>query len=364
VVGGGIIGISTAYHLAESGNTDVTVVEALDIAQGLTGLSSGGVRSQFGSREETQLSLRSLVRWGEIEHKRRVDLELRRVGYLSLLSDESEVRAFAARLEMQRDLGLFPKMLQKSELVAMLPGLTTDDLESGVLTECDGYASPADVTMILAQIAKAEGVTLMSETYVEAIRIEGGRVIAVETTRGLLPCDVVVNASGNAAPSVAYMVGVNVPLLPVPMYQFLTEPTSVSSAPFPCTQDVRQRLYLRPEGQSVLLGMEGSNLTSEGDPQVTWAVLEALATKIAHRWPRLNHVGIARTWVGMSDRSPDGRPFIDQLTEPSGFILGCGFSGHGFMHGLAAGEAMADLVERGEARHVDLTPFRLDRVLG
>jgi len=363
VIGGGIIGISVAYHLMRLGAQSITVIEREAVAQGSTGLSSGGVRTQFGTREETLLSLRSLQLWEEIEGELGVDFGFNRVGYCVLLSTEDQVAAFRAREVYQRELGVSVETLTEERLQQLAPGIVTTDIKLATFTAMDGYAAPADVTLMLAAAARERGVSIRQGTRVISVEVSGGRVTGVNTTDGPLACDVVVNAAGVDSPEIGRMVGMDIPVVPFRQHQFITEPLDWMKNPVPCIQDMALDLYIRPEGKGLLFGVaEELQKAVSRSATVNWDLAVNLAEKIEHRWPRLESASIRNAWVGCYEVTPDHKPFIGQACDPAGFIYATGFSGHGFMHGFAAGEVVAELVLYGASRTLSLEPFRLERV--
>lgn len=361
IVGAGIVGASIAYFLARFGAADVTVVEASGVAQGSTGLASGGIRRQFSTREETELTIRSEELWHAFESENEVDLGYQRVGYLLLLDTPEAAAAVDARRSFQAELGVRIEILERSDLRRRLPGLATDDIVLAVLTPDDGFASPADVTLSIMGAARRLGVHLRTPTTVTGLITRGAQVIGIRTDQGDMASEVVIDAAGIDAPTIGAYVGVAIPVTPFRQHQFVTNRLDWLPREIPCTQDDGLELYMRREGDGLLLGVASPAEAGSRSREVNWRLAEDLSAKIAHRWPRLQEAGLAHAWVGPYEVTPDRRPCIGQLNDPSGFVYAAGFSGHGFMHGLAAGEAVAELVLKGESSHIDLDSFALDR---
>jgi sarcosine oxidase subunit beta len=361
VVGAGIVGASVSYFLARMGARDVTVIEATGVAQGSTGLASGGVRRQFPTPYETELTIRSQELWRAFEHDNDVDLGYQKVGYLLLLNAPESADEVQARRVFQARLGVRIQILERAELARRLPGLTVDDITLAVFTPDDGFASPADVTVATMAAARRLGVVLRTPVTVSTVLTTGNRVVGVRTDHGDVACDVVINAAGLDAPIVGASVGAMMPITPLRQHQFVTNQVDWIPEDMPCTQDDGLNLYMRREGRGLLLGVSSPEDVGSRSREVEWSLAESLAEKVAHRWPRLAQTGLVHAWAGPYEVTPDRRPCIGQLDDPVGFVYAAGFSGHGFMHGFAVGEAVAELVLQGQSLHADLGPFSLAR---
>src|SRR5882757_3787571 len=145
VIGAGIVGCATAYFLTRRG-ISVTICEANTVASGATGLASGGVRGQFATELETRMTLRSQELWQEFEIQHDVDLEYRRVGYLTLATDEATATELVRRRRMQNEIGVRVDEVDAERLTTLVPGIRTDDVLLAIYTPGDGFGSPADVT--------------------------------------------------------------------------------------------------------------------------------------------------------------------------------------------------------------------------
>jgi sarcosine oxidase subunit beta len=364
VIGAGIVGAASAYYLARRGFS-VDVLEAATIASGATGLASGGIRSQFAFPAETQLTLRTQKLWRQFEHLHGIDLDYRQVGYLTIATDADTAAELRRRRAFQDALGLAARELSAAELQELLPGLRTDDVQAAVFTPHDGFGSPTDVTNALLTQARAAGARLRQHTAVDAVATADGAVAGVVTADGEpIACNIVVNAAGLGAPRISATVGLHTPVSAYRQHQFLTEPVpGLPAERLPNLLEPAHDLYLRGEGAGVLLGVADPAEAGRTDTTVTWSLLETLGERLERRWPRLAGAGIARGWVGCYEVTPDRRAMIGASRQVPGFLYAAGFSGHGFMHGMAAGEAIASLA-CGSPPAVDIAELSLERFAG
>lgn len=361
VIGAGIVGAASAYYLARRGFI-VDVLEASTVASGATGLASGGVRSQFAFPAETQLTLRTQHLWRQFEREHGINLGYRQVGYLTIATDAETAAELRRRREFQAALGVAVRELDAAGLQQLLPGIRTEDVQAAAFTPQDGFGSPADVTNALLTEARGAGARLRQHTAVASILLADGAVSGVLTGDGKrIDCDIVVNAAGLGAPRISATVGLHTPVSAYRQHQFLTEPVvGLPVGRLPNLVDPAHDLYLRGEGAGVLLGIADPAEAGRTDTSVTWSLLEVLGERLEQRWPRLASVGIQRGWVGCYEVTPDRRAMIGASPRVHGFLYATGFSGHGFMHGMAAGEVIADLA-CGSPAAVDIGELSLDR---
>lgn len=358
VVGAGIVGVATAYFLARRGLT-ATICEANTVASGATGLASGGVRTQFAQALEARMTLRTRKLWRDFEQEHGVDLEYHQIGYLTLASDERAADELARRRPIQQEVGVNAVELDTLSLKSLVPGINADDLLMAIYTPDDGFGSPADVTNAILVEARKAGVVLRQGARVERVTGDAVRGFSVVLENAEpIACSAVVNCGGLGAPKVGASVGLSLPVTAYRQHQFLTEPIlDLDLSALPNVLDPALDLYFRGEGRGVLLGISDEGEAGRTDLGVTWSLLEPLGERLEHRWPHLVDVGIARGWVGCYEVTPDRRALIGGA---NGFFYAAGFSGHGFMHGFAAGETVAALVANDEPP-LDTSELSADR---
>jgi sarcosine oxidase subunit beta len=231
IIGGGCMGASVAHHLARRGVTDVVLVErdAL-LGTGSTGRNAGGVRHQFSNEANIRLSIESigvLERFAdEVGHV----IDFHQDGYLFLLSTPESVETFRRNAALQRSLGVDVQWLGAEEAARLAPGLKAEGVVGATFCQQDGIADPNGVTMGFAKAAQSAGVTIERDTEVTGIRVEAGRVTAVETARGTIETRTVVNAAGPYARQIGRMAGVDVPVDPYRRHIFITRNWTVPAS--------------------------------------------------------------------------------------------------------------------------------------
>ena len=366
IIGGGCMGASVAYHLARRGVTDVVLVEREQmLGAGSTGRNAGGVRHQFSNEANIRLSIESIGLFERFKEEVGADIDFHQDGYLFLLSTPASVEMFTANVRLQRRLGVAVDWLDAAEAAALAPGLVTDGVVGATFCRRDGIVDPNGVTMGFARSAQAAGVTIVRETEVTGVRVEGGRVAGVETTGGSIAAPVVVNAAGPHARAIGRMAGVDVPVDPYRRHIFIAQPPPGGAAwNVPASRimviDFESSFYFHREGAGLLFGMGDPLETPTFDLTVQWDFLERVTPVAARRLPALAEAPIARAWAGLYEVTPDANPIIGAARDLAGFFLITGFSGHGFQHSPAAGRILADVIT-GRDPGMDLAPFALER---
>lgn len=363
IIGGGCMGASVAYHLARKGVTDVVLVEREPmLGMGSTGRNAGGVRHQFSTEANVKLSIESIRLFERFEEEVGQEIDFHQDGYLFLLGDDKNLDAFARNVEMQRGLGVEVDLITPDEAKRLAPGLNVEGVIGATFCARDGIADPNGVTMGFAKGAQALGVEIVRETEVTAIRTEGDRVSAVETTRGTISTSAVVNAAGPHAKQIGEMVGLEIPVLPCRRHIFISEPIPHDSTPANRIMviDFETTFYFHREGAGILFGMGDPNEQPGFDTTVSWEFLEEVTRVAVQRLPRLAEAGIAHAWAGLYELSPDAMPIIGAANEVNGFYMINGFSGHGFQHSPAAGRILADIICDGAAAD-DISAFAFER---
>ncbi len=366
IIGGGIMGASTAYHLARRGCTDVVILEKDLLAQASTGLSAGGIRQQFSHPANIRLSQEAVRVFERFEEIFGVDVEFHQVGYLFLAQSDDVWQEFLDNVRVQRRYNVPVEVLSPDEIKARWPYLYVDDLRGGTFCPEDGYADPYMAAMGFANAARRLGVRIEEQTEVTGIRIEGGRVRGVETTRGPISAPVVVNVAGPWGGVVARMAGFDLPVKPYRRQVFVTKPLESIPKPVPMILDIEPAFYFRGEGPGILMGMSDPDEPSSFNTNWDYAFLEKVIDQAVHRAPILEDAEINRGWGGLYAITPDDNPIIGSLPGAEGFFCAIGFSGHGFQQAPTVGRILGELILDGET-DFDLSPFahdRFDKVTG
>ena len=360
IIGGGIIGVSTAYHLAKRGLTDVILLERDLLAQGSTGLSVGGIRQQFSHPANIKLSQESVRVFERFEEEFGVDIKFHQAGYLFLGRREETWREFLSSVETQRNLGVPVEILAPEGIRRRWPYLNVEDILGGTFGPKDGYADPYLVTMGFAGAARKLGVQVEELTKATEIKTAGGKVQGVLTTRGPVSCPVIVNAAGAWAAEVARMAGLDLPVKPYRRQVFMTAAFEALPKPVPMIIDQDISFYLRGADPGIILGMSDPDEPSSFHLNVDREFMEKVVEEAIHRVPALETARILRGWAGLYEVTPDDNPIIGGIPVLSGFYCACGFSGHGFQQGPAVGRILSQLIVEGSA-DLDLKPFAYDR---
>jgi sarcosine oxidase subunit beta len=343
VVGGGVIGLSAAYHLARAGVPDVLLLERDELGSGSTCRAAGGVRAQFSDAVNVELGLRSLRTFETFERDFGQDIDLRQVGYLFLLDQPDQVEAFEKNVAMQNELGVASRMIEPAEARRLSPLIDTDGLLAAAWSPDDGHCTPESVVLGYARAARGAGARLVRGCAVTGIATDGATITAVETSRGTVATDTVICAAGAWSQQVGELAGVDLPVVPLRRQILTTEPVPGLDPHTPFTIDFSTSFYFHGEGPGLLLGMSdpdeepGFRFGRSDD----W--LPRLGDAIEHRAPRIAEVGIASGWAGLYEMTPDHNALVGESTEVSRFLYATGFSGHGFLMGPAVGEVMRDL---------------------
>jgi len=347
IIGGGIMGASTAYHLAQRGCTDIVILEAL-LAQASTGLSAGGIRQQFSHPANIRLSQEAVRVFERFEETFGVNMEFRQVGYLFLAQSDEVWQEFLSNVEVQRQYHVPVEVLSPDEIKYRWPYLNVDDLKGGTFCGEDGYADPYMAAMGYAQAARRLGTRIEEQTEVTAIRIQGGRVQGVETTRGFVSAPVVVNVAGAWGARVAAMAGLDLPVEPYRRQVFTTQPFEPIPKPVPMILDIEPAFYFRGEGPAILMGMSDPDEPPSFNTNVDYGLLERLIDYAIHRAPILEEAEIQRGWGGLYAITPDDNPIIGPLPAAEGLFCAIGFSGHGFQQSPTVGRILSELILDGE----------------
>jgi sarcosine oxidase subunit beta len=363
VIGGGAIGTSIAFHLAEAGVTDVVLLERDELGAGSTCKAAGGVRAQFSDRINVELGARSLEAFTRFGQRPGQEIDLHQVGYLFLLSTPEDVEAFERDVKLQNELGVPSRVIDLAEAKRLSPLITTDGLLAAVFSPDDGHCTPESVVLGYATAARRLGATLLTGVTVTGIEVEGGEVRRVTTDRGTITAGTVVCAAGAWSQAIGEMAGTALPVTPVRRQIIFTEPMPDLPPVVPFTIDFATTFYFHREGRGLLLGMSDPDQEPGFHLRYSEQWLPGLAAAIAARAPRLLDVGLANGWAGLYEVTPDHNAIIGRSSSAPNFLYATGFSGHGFLQAPAVGEVVRDLyLDR--TPFVDISPLTAERFTG
>lgn len=359
IVGGGIIGTSIAYHLAQKKARGVVLLEKGMLGEGSTAKCAGGIRAQFSTEINIRFSLESSKTWDHFGEIMEAELDFKKVGYLFLATTEEEWAVFKTNSELQHNFGIPSELLSPKEIQHRWPYLRVDDLRGGAFCARDGYAGPYEALSGFARGARKGGVKIFEGIEVTQILRDGNRVAGVRTPRGDISSPIVINAAGPHAGEVGKMAGVEVPVQPYRRQLFFTGPFPHIPDPIPLVIDFHRAWYFRREGAGLLISGPKDNFPSFNLNVDYDAMVEAAENSI-YRVPVLEKAAIDRGWAGSYEISPDNHAILGEFPGLKGFFLANGFSGHGFQHSPAVGRVMAELI-LGEKPSIDISSLSIER---
>jgi sarcosine oxidase, subunit beta len=358
IIGAGIIGASIAYHLAQKGESDVIVLDMGQAGSGSTSAALGGFRHQFSSELSIKMSLESISFLEKFKELTGYDPLLRKDGYSFLAESESSLGQLRKNVELQKSLGVKVSLMSREDLQKLCPFYDFEKILGGTLCTDDGHASTFAVFQGFVSVAKDSGVEFREKSRVIGIEAkENG--FAISTPDSSLDCEKLVIAAGAYSGQVGKLLGVNIPVFPVPRRVLVTNSFSELPPEFPILIDIDSTLAIGREGRGVIIG---DNLESNSGFELQFPpdYDEHLLEKAVERIPLLGRASIAYANQGLYEVTPDSNPIISPIPDVEGLFCCAGFSGHGFMHSPAAGKIMAEMV-LGEKFHLDVSSRSVQR---
>lgn len=354
IIGGGVIGLSVAWRLAERGVRAI-VLERNTIGAGSSSRGVGGVRRQFTTPINIALSQLSLPVFSDLGES----IEFHQHGYLYLALSNKTLAALRRHTELQRACGAPVELLSPDEVHARCPYLRIDDVRGAAFCSSDGYVTPELVIPAYAERARAAGAAIAEGVEVTGIRMAQGYVDGVSSNAGVFEAPVVVNAAGPWAAHIAALAGIDLPVVPLKRQVWLVGPTNAVPPTAPLTIDADTGWHFRPRQGGLLFAMPGNEQLGDERLDLDMDLAQRMFKHGRRRLPDLR-AGLARGWAGLYEMTPDLHPVLGMAKSLPGFYLACGFSGHGLMHSPAAGLLLAALI-CGEQPAVDIAPLALER---
>jgi sarcosine oxidase, subunit beta len=357
IIGGGIVGSSIAWHLTHSGCKNVLVIEReTSQGKGSTGKSMDGVRAQFSTPVNIQMSLYSIPFYARFEEVVGYPADYRPQGYLFLATKDSHLAYLRDNFARQQKLGLkTARLLSADEIRAMLPQLRSDDILGGSFCSTDGFVDPYSVMNGFMASATEHGATLWKKTEVTGIISDHQGGFRVETTRGPVSTRTVVNAAGAWSSQIAKFAGIDLPVEPLRRMLVPSEPFSEFPHSSPMVIDMSTGFHFRPEGRGFLLAWNDPDETPGYKTDFEPSFIEKILMHAADRVPAFENLPVnpKRAWAGLYEMTPDHHCILGPVAAVPGFFLANGFSGHGVMHSPATGKVLADLILQGKTDVVD-----------
>ena len=358
IIGGGIIGASVAYHLAQRGVREIVLLEREALGAGSTGRCLGGIRYQFSTPIHIRFSLESFPFFAGFQEEFGIDPGFKKIGYLFLATTLPCAETLRANLALLHSFSIPVELLEPGEIRGRWPVLNVADVICGSYCPEEGYAGPHEVLMGYVLGARRGGCHIYEGVSAQKIVVEGDQVAAVDTSQGRIWCPWAVNAAGPHAASVGAMAGIDMPVKPIRRQIFTTAPYHRVQGDLPLLIDLERGWYIRREGEGFLLAgpqdeEPSFNLALDSGLEArSWSADNAL-----QRIPALEAMEINGGWAGLYEISPDQHAILGQAPGVRGFLCANGFSGHGFMHSPVAGRLIAELICEGAVSSLDISPF-------
>ena len=354
IIGGGVTGCSIAYNLARKGCNDVVLLERDYLASGATGRCGAGIRQQWGTEMNCKLASKSMEVFENMNDILGVkrDIELKQRGYLIVAYSDKEMEQFDKNLQLQHSLNIPSRKITSKEAQEIVPHLKLDGIKGGTMCPTDGHANPFKVTEAYAEAAKRLGVEIYTYTEAHDIKTEKGRVVGVQTEKGFIKTDKVVNAAGGYANNIGEMVGVDIPVKPERHQILVTERVEPLQGPMVMSFSYNIYCQQTPDG-SFIMGFGDPDEPESHNIKSSWQFMEEMAEKATNILPVLKNLRVVRQWAGLYNITPDAQPILDEADRVDGFFMAVGFSGHGFMIAPMTGVVIAEQI-LGEEPTLDL----------
>ena len=348
VVGAGSVGVPAALAMAEAGMRVLVLDRFASQGQGSQKAAIGGIRATHSDPAKIRLCLRSLEMVSTWHETYGHDIEWTRGGYSFVAYTEREERILKDLLTVQRRYGLNIDWLDREALLQVIPDLNPRDLIGGTFSPEDGHCSTLRLGHAMFDAARLAGAEFRFNEPVTAIRLHGGRIASVRTTRATYSTDVLVNAAGAWAREVGEMVGLSHPVTPDSHEAGITEPVARFLGPMvvdirPIEGSANYYFYQLATGQ-VVFCITPSPIIAGFDRRETSEFLPMVARRMVGLVPRLVNLRVRRTWRGLYPMTPDGSPLVGWAREVEGYLMAVGMCGQGLMLGPGLGELLARMV--------------------
>jgi sarcosine oxidase subunit beta len=370
VIGAGVIGASTAYHLARLGCTNVLVLDRTQIGAGTTSQSSGILRTHYSVIENVRLAQASWSVFNDFANylgDEEASAGLVKSGYLIAAPEGAKLAPLTAALEAQRAQGIRVDYLDAQQAASLLPIARFDDAALIGFEPEAGFADAYLVATSFARAARRLGVKIMEGVEVHSLVVEEGRVVGVETSQGRFNAPTVVSVQNIWSTDIERWTGIASPVKAERHAVLALEGPESYTFKMPVYKDLGSpgMLYCRSYGGNQMLvseGIVGETLAAPDNEQgdISMDYMVEVGEQVAERFPSYETAGVASSWTGVYDVTPDWNPVLGRLPELPGLVVGYGFSGHGFKLSPAVGKVLAQSA-LGLATDVDIAPYALER---
>ena len=358
VIGGGVMGCSTLYHLAEAGVSDAILLERNKLTSGTTWHSAAQVRALRSTRNLTDLIRYSIALYAKLEEETGQATGWINKGSLSIATSEDRLIHIRRQEALAHLFGVRARSVSVEEAKERWPLMNTEDVIGAVWSPDDGRVSPSDLCAALVKGARARGARIFEDTPVDGILTTSGRITGVETGRGTVCCDAIAVCAGLWSRKAAAMAGVEVPVWPCEHFYLLTKPIDGIEGNVPSLSDHDGHLYIRDDSGGLLIGCFepgakpidpdrlGENFAFQLLPE-DWDHFEPMMRNALHRLPALETAGVKMLLNGPESFTPDGSFLLGEAAETRGLFLGCGMNSVGVASGGGAGMALAHCIVHG-----------------
>src|SRR6266702_4866775 len=374
IVGGGIVGASTAYHLTKLGVADVVLLEQGKLTCGTTWHAAGLVGQLRATRNATRMSRYGIELYATLEAETGLATGWKQCGSLNVAKTPERLKLFRRQMARAKSFGIEFEFLSPAEAGKIYPLLRTDDLTGAVWIPGDGKANPTDLTQSLAKGARNGGAKLLEGVKVTGFVSKAGRVTGVETAQGTIACEYVVNCAGQWARALGRRAGVNVPLFSAEHFYIVTKKIPGVTPDLPVMRDPDGFIYYKEEVGGLLMGgfePAAKPWGMSGIPEgfefqllpEDWDQFEPLMRAALHRTPALETAEIRQLLNGPESFTPDGNFILGEAPELAGFFVAAGFNSAGIANAGGAGRLTAEWIVGG-APPVDLWEVDIRRFAG
>jgi sarcosine oxidase, subunit beta len=361
VVGGGIIGAAVAFYLAKRKYGQIVLLEKEPfLGSGSTSKAAGGIRAQFSSKTNIQMSMLSEELFCRFKEDTGSEALYDQVGYLFVLSDDADIVEYKKHYELQRSVGLKVELLDPKEIAKLAPHIRLDDIKLGTFCKDDGLGDPSEFLHGYEHAIRQMNVEIALDTPVIGFEKAGEKITTVRTKNGDVSTPLVINCAGAWAGELGKLAGADVKVEPYKRQIVTTGELDFVKPFFPMVVDVKSGLYFHKESKGLLLGWADKNVKPSFDVSIDPDYTDAILERSLDRIPALETAEVANQWAGLYETTPDHRAIIGWDTKIQGLFHVTGFSGHGFMHAPAAGVVTAEIVS-GEKPTIDVSSLSPER---
>lgn len=360
IIGGGIVGLSLAWYLRKFGVERVTLVERGEPGRQSSGLPSAGIRRQFGSRFEIEMTLAGWRFYEEVFSSGTYAGTFDRAGY-TFLAGPQQISTLARAWMLQQEIRMPVRWLSPAELAEMLPFCDLRGIAGGTFCGEDGFINPKVIVEWLLGQCRAQGVRILKNTAVDALTVSRSRIRTVRSGRTTFETDIVVNAAGAWAGAVGRLAGVSIPVEPSPRVKYVAKPAEAFPDNSPLIVDLSTGAYVRSHCGVVIVGVKPEKRIVSFRVDAPPDLLACMGERVSTRFPGVRHAKLKGVIKGLYELTPDCLPLAGPVAGIAGLYVVAGFNGHGIMHGPGVARAMAETIARGRSDTLDLEPLRPDR---